>query len=81
MIEITSVSSNEIVLKYMIVYHEVINIIQMIEDKMNTIEQEEPSLKTSAILHVSKVRDIHNINICMFIIFSFQTNNYDKSWQ
>ncbi|XP_046861153.1 cortexillin-1-like isoform X2 [Xenia sp. Carnegie-2017] len=50
-VEITSVSSNEIVLKYMIVYHEVINIIQMIEDKMKNIEQEEPSLKTSAILH------------------------------
>ncbi|XP_046860988.1 alpha-actinin-like protein 1 isoform X1 [Xenia sp. Carnegie-2017] len=46
-IEITSVSSNDIVVKFVVVYYEVITIIQMIEDKMKIIEQEQSSLKTS----------------------------------
>ncbi|XP_046849637.1 utrophin-like isoform X2 [Xenia sp. Carnegie-2017] len=49
-IDITSVSSNEIVIRYKIVYYEIITIIKLIEKNMKIIEEEEPSQKTAALL-------------------------------
>lgn len=52
-IEIESVSSNGIVIKYKILYHEIITIIEMIESNIKVIIKEEPSQKTAALLDVS----------------------------
>ena len=52
-IEITSVSTNEIVIKYKIVYYQIITIIKLIESNMRIINEEEPSQKTARLLDVS----------------------------
>ena len=52
-IEITSVSTNEIVIKYKIVYYQIITIIKLIESNMKIINEEEPSQKTARLLDVS----------------------------
>ncbi len=52
-IEITSVSMNEIVIKYKIVYYQIVTIIKLIESNMKIINEEEPSQKTARLLDVS----------------------------
>jgi hypothetical protein len=54
-IEITSVSTNEIVIKYKIVYYQIITIIKIIETNMRIINEEEPSQKTARLLDVSEI--------------------------
>ena len=55
MIEITSVSTNEIVIKYKIVYYQIITIIKIIESNMKIINEEEPSQETARLLDVSEI--------------------------
>ncbi len=54
-IEITSVSTNEIVIKYKIVYYQIITIIKLIQSNMKIINEEEPSQKTAGLLDVSEI--------------------------
>ena len=54
-IEITSVSSNEIVIKYKIVYYQIITIIKLIESNMKIIREQPPSEETARLLDVSRV--------------------------
>jgi hypothetical protein len=54
-VEITSVSTNEIVIKYKIVYYQIITIIKIIETNMRIINEEEPSQKTARLLDVSGI--------------------------
>ena len=55
MIEITTVSTNEIVIKYKIVYYQIITIIKLIESNMKIINEEEPSQETARLLDVSEI--------------------------
>ncbi|CAB4006965.1 dystonin-like isoform X1, partial [Paramuricea clavata] len=55
-IEITSVSTNEIVIKYKIVYYQIITIIKIIESNMKIINEEEPSQETARLLDENKQR-------------------------
>ena len=54
-IEITSVSSNEIVIKYKIVYYQIITIIKLIESNMKIIREQPPSEETARLLDVSRI--------------------------
>lgn len=51
-IEITCVSTNEIVIKYKVICYEVITIIRLIESSMKIILDEEPSQKSASLLDV-----------------------------
>ena len=48
----TTVSKNEIVLEYLILYHEIIFRIKPVETKMAEIQEEEPSEKSTLELQV-----------------------------
>ena len=54
-IEITTVSMNEIVLEYKILYFEIITIMKRIESNMEKIKSEEPSQATAKLLDVRTV--------------------------
>ncbi|XP_028414728.1 nuclear anchorage protein 1-like isoform X2 [Dendronephthya gigantea] len=55
-IEITCVSTNEIVIKYKIVYYQIITIMKIIESNMKVINEEEPSQKTAILLDENRQR-------------------------
>jgi hypothetical protein len=54
-IEITPVSTNEVVIKCKIVYYQIITIIKLIECDMKVINEEEPSQQTARLLDVSEI--------------------------
>lgn len=54
-IEITSVSSNEIVIKYKIVYYQIITIIKLVESNMKIIHEQPASEETARLLDVSRI--------------------------
>ncbi|XP_046861155.1 uncharacterized protein LOC124454388 isoform X2 [Xenia sp. Carnegie-2017] len=59
-IDIESVSSNGIVIKYKILYHEIITIIKMLENNIKIIKKAEPSQKTAALLD-ENIQRLHSL--------------------
>ena len=66
--EITTVSTNEIVVRYKILYYEIITLITNLEDNMAQIKDAPPSNTTAVMLKVSAWRFLTRFCLDFFLI-------------